>query len=71
MSKSQCNTESLNACLRYMDIDPEKSKLIMSAFLCKFTYFPLTKVFNNRELNHKISSSHERSLHRVYSGFFV
>ena len=30
MSKSQCDTEFLNPCLRYMD--PEKRKLIMSAF---------------------------------------
>ena len=43
-------------------------RLIMNAyFSSQFSYCPLTWMFHNRSLNHKINRSHERCLRVIYN----
>ena len=49
-------------------MNPEKKRLIMNIFFSsQFDYCPLTWMFRNRSLNHKINRLHERCLRVVYN----
>ena len=49
-------------------MNPEKKCLIMNIFFSsQFDYCPLTWMFRNRSLNHKINRLHERCLRVVYN----
>ena len=65
-----CKTahNKLSALIRYSSIlNIEKRRNLMKAFIdSQFAYSPLTWMFHDRGINHKINSVHERALRCVY-----
>ena len=64
--KAGAKLNALTRVAQYMNT--EKKPLIMNAFFSsQFSYFPLTWMFHNRSLNHKINRFNERCLRVIYN----
>ena len=64
--KAGAKLNPLTRVAQYMNT--EKKRLIMNAFFSsQFDYCPLTWMFHNRSLNHKINRLHERCLRVIYN----
>ena len=60
--------EKLNALTRVAQyMNTEKMRLIINSFFSQFIYCPITCMFHNRSLNHKVIRLHERCLRVIYN----